>query len=307
MSFTPSGTTLGLSIEEWAEALIEEYLDTESREELDQLDGDLSTTATTITVRHGATGLRTGALAEVDSEIVHVWETASATSATVMRGMRRSNPSSHSDNTLVRLNPRYPKITLAEQLRREIRSWPSALVAVATGSLDVPRAQEAVDLDGLDGYYGLRLLRVQRDHPRSKNTSWPGVSATLEVRQDRTAFPSGYALRVHDPGDATTLRVAVGYRFPIPATLDVTDDVGEAFHINGYLADAAMLGVAGRQMLTGEIARTDDRSQQRPRRAEDVPPGHRLQTGEGLLVERDRMLKHELERLYLEYPPRSTT
>ncbi len=302
MSITPTGTSLGRTLGDWCDELHREYLERKDRTPLEELNGAVTTGATLITVSHGST-LRSQVAVEIDDELLHVWGDGSAAqSFVVRRGHAGSTAVQHSDGALVRVGPRFPRITLAKQLRREVRSWPVAIYAVAVGEFDIAADTEAFDLDGLSGYELFRVLRVQQDHPTEANATWPEISHVLERRQNTTDFPSGYALRLPVvPGTARTIRVTVGYRHPVPASLDFTADLGTTWHLNDTLADAAMLGVAGRLLATGETDRTDDRSQARPRRAEEVPPGHNLQAGQALFAERDRLLALEAERLLTQY------
>lgn len=303
MTITPAPAALGITLSDWVDELTEEYLSRRDKAPLDLLASALTTTATAITVQYGDSGLRAQTRVEIDDELIHLWaESSSAKTFTVQRGMSGSTAAAHDDKAMIRVGPRWPRIVIARQLEREIRSWPTAIYAVASGEFAVDASTETVDLTGLSTYEIIRLCRVQRDHARANDGSWPTIPASLE-RNQANEFTSGYALRLHGVIEkGTTLRVAIGYRHPIPA-IDMSADLGTAYHLSGALADAAMLGVAGRLLLTDEVDRTDDRSQPRPRRAEDVPPGHRLQTGQALLVERDRLLQREAERLTSAYTP----
>lgn len=305
MAFSISGASLGMTIQEWCDRLREEHLDRTERAELDKLNGAVTTGDTIITSTYAASGMRSQTRVEIGGEIMHLWGAGStAQSFIVDRGHAGSAAGSHADGSLIRVAPRFTTHQLAEQLRREIRSWPVPLCAVAVGDVSVGASVEAVDLDGLTGTEVVRLFRVQRANPDVSETSWPVVDASLERRQDLTDFPSGYAIRFPGDHSAMTARVTLGYRFPVgTGTLDLTADLGETFHINAALADAAMFGVAGKQMISSEIERATDQNQQRPRRGEDVPPGHMLQTGQALLAQRDLMLKLENERILNQYAP----
>lgn len=302
MTITPTGTSLGRTLGDWCDELTREYLARKDRTSLEQLNGAVTTGATSVVVRHGGK-VRPGQELEIEDELLHVWAESTTNTYTVARAFAGTTAVQHVDNSLVRIGPRFPRITLAEQLRREVRSWPVNLYAVAVGELDIAASTEAFDLAGLSGYDVVRICRVQQDHPTDADASWPEISWRFERNQNTTDFSSGYALRLPNaPDTARTIRVTVGYAFPVPATLDFTADLGTTWHLSARLADAAMLGVAARLLGTGEIDRTDDRSQARPRRAEEVPPGHQLQAGESLMRERDRLLMLEAERLANAYP-----
>lgn len=255
---------------------------------------------------YAPSGLRAGTTVEVDGELMHVWSTLDDNRFQVERGLSGTVVNLHQTDALVHVAPRWPLVDIARGLRREIRSWPPALCAVVAADLSVAGAVEALELEGLDDVNVTRVLRVQRRHHDGADASWPTFGALLERRQSVDSFASGLALRFpHTLGTASTLRVVLGYDFPTTdGAVDFTVDIGTAHHLTRPLADAAMLGVAGRLLLTSETARTADNAQPRPRRGEDVPPGHRLQAGQALLVERDRLLKTELERLHMQYAPR---
>lgn len=305
MTITPTPTPLGRTVGDFCDEILREYLDRNEVVELDRLKQAVSPAADTVYVSFSASGLRAQARMEIGDELLHIWAAADSPGGYVVeRGVNGSTPAAHDANTVIRVNPRWPRIVLANQLAREIRTWPTAVGAVAVGDFDVAGSTEAMDLDGLAGFDVRRVLRVQRDHASAANLSRPGLKGILERRQDPGDFPSGYALRFPmTPGVSTTVRVAVLYAHPIPPAIDFGADLGLAYHLSPRLADAAMLGIAGRLLAADEVSRTDDRSQPRARLAEDVPPGHRLQTGQALLLERDRLLKTEAEALLNAYAP----
>lgn len=238
---------------------------------------------------------------------MHVWARNNPNGYDVQRGFLETTAAAHVDGTIVVVNPRWPLIDLARGLQREIRSWPVAVVAVAAGTFSVAASAETIPLTGLESVEVQRLFRVQRPHHRTSDTSWPVIDANLEYAQDPDSFGTVPVLRLSQCRDAGDVRVIVGYQHPTvdDGDLDFTDDIGTTNHLTKGLADAAMLGVAGRLLLAQEVARTDDRSQTRPRRGEDVPPGHQMQAGEALLRERDRLLKMEVERLTSRYGMRT--
>lgn len=297
MTFVLNPLALGRTVGDWCDELVREYLDRNEVIELDRLKDAVTADAEEVYVTYSGSGIRSQARLEVDDELMHVWAPADNPGAfVVQRGVNATTPAAHDAGALIRINPRWPRPILAAQLGREIRSWPTAVGAVATAEFDVGPSAVALGLTGLDGVDVRRVLRVQRQ----ADDGWPGYPYVLERRQD-DGLP---ALRFNHayPRNAT-LRVAVLYAHPVPATIDFTADLGTDYHLSPRLADAAMLGVAGRLLLADEINRTDDRSQPRARLADQVPPGHRLQTGQGLLQERDRLLKTEAEAILNDYAP----
>lgn len=308
MSFTVAGTNIGLTLGQFCDRLLEEHLERSERRELDQLDGAVTSTTTSIVTTHSATGIKPQARIEIDNELMHVWShTTSTLTSIVARGHGGSTAAAHDDDAIVRVNPRFPRQVLAETLRREVRSWPSTVYALASAEFSVLSTTEAIDLAGLAATDQVRrALRVQRRHWDTTDGSWPLVDAHLERRQNTTDFASGWALRFPNGFDkATDVRVTLGLDFRVPAVLDFTDDLGEDWLLTPGLVDAALFGVAAMLLPGEEVARADQWNQARPRKGEDVPPGYGLQLGGALRQQRDLLLKAEAERLYNAYAPRT--
>lgn len=308
MSFTVAGASIGVTLAQFCDRLLEEHLERGERRELDQLEGSVTDVAGTVTLTHNATGVKPQSRIEIDNELLHVWSHNTATQvATVARGHGGSTAAAHADNALVRVNPRFPRQVLAETLRREVRSWPATLYAPVVGEFSVLSTTEAIDLAGLAATDEIaRVLRVQRRHWDTADATWPTLPGHLERRQNTTDFPSGWALRFAAAFDkATDVRVALGLRFRVPTTLDWTADLGTSWLLTPGLVDAALFGVAAILLPSEEIARADQWNQARPRKGEDVPPGFPLQLGNALRQQRDLLLKAEAERLYNAYPPAS--
>lgn len=306
MSFTVAGESIGITLSQFCDRLLEEHLERGERRELDQLNGAVTDTASTVTLTHNATGVKPQTRIEVGNELMHVWSVADQV-ATVARGHGGSAAAPHLANALVRVNPRFPRQVLAETLRREVRSWPNTLYAPVVGEFSVLSSTEAIDLDGLaETDEVVRVLRVQRRHRDTTDGSWPTVTGHLERSQNLTDFASGWALRFPGSFDsATDVRVALGLAFRVPADLDWAADLGTSWLLTPGLVDAALFGVAAMLLPTEEIARADQWNQARPRKGEDVPPGFPLQLGGALRQQRDLLLKAEAERLYNAYAPSS--
>lgn len=305
MTFDLTGTALGLTLDDWIDQLRTEYLDPHDRAELDLLAGAVTTTATTIVVTHGASKIKAQSRLEVGNEVMHVWATTTTDTWTVRRGHDGSTAVAHDDLSLIRADPRWTRIALARQLQRELRSWPVSVFAPVFANFDLAASVESIDLDGLTATTNVRkILTVRRDSPGAGDDTWPSLDAIYESSSNLTAYPSGHGLRfLSTIGTAGTVRVGVGIEHPV-ADLDFTADLGTAHLLNRRLADAAMLGVAGRLLAVDELGRTDSRSWRRGGIADDVPPGHLLQTGAALVAERDRLLKAESEALLNLYPMR---
>lgn len=256
-------------------------------------------TETDLTFEFDADGIRPGAYLEVDDEVMFVWSVAGQV-ATVERGMLGSTAAAHDSGAIVRVEPRFFRVELAEQIATEIRSWPTNVYARAVGSLSAGAAIDAIDLMGLGDMAGLSLLRVQHRPTTAVSQRWNRLdSVRLERRQAETSFGSGYALVLPAAlGTPSTLRIVLRAPFDT-ANLTPTTDLGDVGLTND-LVDIIPWGVAARLLMTRDIARTDANPQGRSRPAEEVRTGDATQVGRALMQERDRLLAEAANRLLAE-------
>lgn len=278
---------------------IERKLYGNQRTQLNRLNGAVVTAATTMTMGFDMDGVRPGAYLEVDSELVFVWSVAGQV-ATVQRQMLGTTPTSHADQSIVRVEPRFLMAEMLDEIVKEIRSWPPNIYRRYVGDLSIGASTNAIDVDGLSGVDNAQLLRVQVNPSTTTREKWLRVDgARIERRQNTTSFPSGYGLAIpSDLGTARTLRVVA--RAPYSnITLAAAADFG-SLGLTNDLVDIIPWGVVGRLLLTRDVARTDANAQGRSRPAEEVRPGDAAQIGRAMLQERDRMLNDASNRLMAE-------
>lgn len=280
MAISEFPPTLSTTVTQLADQIRRQYLRGNQRVPLNRLNGAIVTAATTATVEFTDNVPRPGDVLEIEDELVFVWSVSGQTLSVIQRGFDGTTPASHADDTVIELNARYPRSLVLSTMREEIASWPPSLYAVATGSITAGVNINAMDLDGASGLNGVRLLGVWKEPAEHDidfqfdRESWSKVArARIEPKQDTTTFPSGYALVLpdgYDPG--VSLRVAIGYQFPI-ATFTSSTDLGSAVGLTRDLLDIIGLGVAARLVTPKEIARVDVTAQGRSRRAEEVREG----------------------------------
>lgn len=311
MSFTISGASLSYTVADFVREVRNRWLEPARTMEFDKLNGAITTGDSYITGTYVPDGIRAGQTIEIDHELMLVWGAGStANTRIVERGFDGSTADSHADSSLVRIGPRWPAVVIARALVEEVQSWPGTVYALVSGDFTLAADKMVLDLDGLSGFEVLRLCRVQRKKVLvgvpNTDGRWPVVAATIERRQQTTDFPSGFALRVNEVLESgEQLRITVGYKHPIPASVLPTTDLGTGFHLTASQRDICLAGAAARLLVGTESERTDTASIGRGRMAEQVPPGHRLQAGEeGLWRMRDRLLDNEVRRLHRQYAPK---
>lgn len=287
------------------------------RTELNQLNGAITDTATTLTFADSLNGIRPGAYVEVDDEDMYVRSTSGAT-AVVRRGMNGTTAASHDDVSLVRVEPRFSRSRIVQALRADITSWPSSVYARYLGTLDVGSNVRGVDVDGLAGVDGAQLLAAQRAPVGGLDTPWPTVPGARMVRRQATAnFASGYALEFPNFGgnqggrwwgwddwagivDTSTFSVQLRVKAPYnTAVFSSGTDVGTVLGMPLAVAEIAPYGAAARLMSTRDIARTDTSALGRARIADEVHVGDQTSTANALWARRDYLLAEAAKSLFL--------
>jgi hypothetical protein len=278
---------------------IERQLYGNQRTQLNRLNGACTTGASLMTLGFDLDGVRAGAYAEVDSELVFVWSTSGQT-ATIQRAMLGTTAANHADLSVVRVEPRFLQAEMLDEIVKEIRSWPSNIYRRYVGSLSIAASVKAIDLEGLTGVTGASLGRLQVSPETAREETWVRADyARLERRQDSTSFPSGYGLIL--PGDlpnARTLQVMVKVPYS-DITLGATADFG-SIGLTNDLVDIIPWGVVGRLLMTRDVARTDANAQGRSRPAEEVRSGEAVQVGRAMLDMRNQLLVEASNRLLAE-------
>lgn len=304
MALTETAPALGVTIADELLRLKRDWLQTPHRRSLNVLSGDITDSATTLTV-DDVTGNppAAGSILEIDDELLWVRD-ANGAQVTVLRGFD-STAAAHSDGALIEYDPRHTNVGLIAHMRSEVRSWPRSLFAVASGDFSVDAATAAVDLDGAAATWEhVRLLGVWRApfqgvdvEPIDWRESWPRIAGVrLEPKQDTDDFPSGWALVLpREFGDAATLRVVVGHSFPTGTWTRATD-LGSGVGLTSDLLEILELGAAWRATVAREQERTDVVASGSSRRADEVREGTIMQTGLRLRQLRDIALREAVKR-----------
>ena len=296
-------SALGVTVSQLANEIMRDSLRGTRRPALNRLDSALTTASTEISLEFpDINPLKPGSVIEADDELVYVWDGEGGGPGTIQRGWEGTTAASHTEGTVVSIDPDYPRASVYAAMREEIQSWPGSLYAVAHGNITIGSTTNAIDLDGLLGYAGVRLLELRRSPASgdsySRRESWPKISgAHLVPSSNLTAFPSGYALNLPtDLGEAHTLRVTVGYRFPV-GTFAAATDLGSVVGLHRGLLDIVKIGAAARLVTPKAIARVDTGSLGRSRPAEEVATRDILAVGGGLWQLRANRINEEVRNL----------
>lgn len=268
-------------------------------EEQNKLSQSIDSDDASIVMSYDLSGLRTGAIFEIDSELFYVWAATSGTkSVAVERGYAGTTPVSHAAGSIVKLNPRFPKAQMLEALNQDIEDLASPLNGLyyvntldvqyngSDRQVDITGATSIIDLVDVrlrylsDDFPVLRKVRLQRDLPTAD-------------------FPSGFSLVFDELVMSGTLRVR--YKSPFSRVSSISENIQSVAKVPTSMEDILELGVMSRMLSVREVKRNFVESQGDTRRSDEVPPGAmRDSFGNILRLRRDRIIAEaaKLARLY---------
>lgn len=261
----------------------------------------LGSGTTTITLANAEPMVDNGSVIQIDYELMLVIG-VSGTTLTVVRGFLGTTAATHTDGTLVEIEPRWPRQSVLDALEEEIRSWPPDVHQIATTDVTFPSGSSTVDFTGTSGVEVYRVLDASVLADRS--TRVRRLRVDLLTDQATAAFPTGNALRIRDGlvyGTATTVRVRYGAAFDL-SSFTATDDLQSDMGIPSSLNDAARFGAGARLMVERDADRNETAAQGQSRYAEEVPPQSWARTAAVWRDEANRLVSQERDRLFAQAP-----
>lgn len=283
------------------------YLLPTAREPLNTLNGAVNSSVTTLTFTNAIDSqISAGDYLSIDLEVVYVWSIVGASrTATVQRAMQGSTAASHTDLSLVSINPRFPDFSILQALNADLDDLSSpenGLFQVATIEFTYQPQIVGYDLTAINSGW-INILSVRYDTP-GPYKDWPELRHyQVKKNQDTADFASGTAIMLNDqayPG--RDVRVTYSYPFTHFATTD--DDITTVAGLSATMADIPPLGAAARLASVRETQRNQYEAQGDPRRATEVPPNAQLAGATSLARTRSARIKAEAARLSNNYPNR---
>lgn len=246
-------------------------------------------------------GVVAGATIEVGTELMYVFSVTSG-AATVRRGYRGSEATSHAIGSLVTVNPKFPAYQILDALNHELRDLSSpqhGLFQIKTVEVTFNAAQDGYDLTGVTDDI-LSIYQVTYSDPGSE-ASEPSITE-FSLRRDRntSSFPSGYGLILHSdawPGETVRVLYKTGFGTLANSTTALSTT---GLHSEGY--DLPVLGAALRLMSSRPIRREFLDEQGSSRMADEVPSGAVSASMRDLRVLRMERINAEATRLNGQYP-----
>jgi hypothetical protein len=269
-------------------------------EERNKLAASVSATATTVSVQYDMKGIREGVVIQVDAELMYVWEiTVGNKSAVVERGWNGTTPAAHTNNSIVVVDPKFPRNQIIEAINAELDDLSSpmnGLFQVKTMDIDyngswtmlnIPTTDTIIDLISVSSryltteYQQIRRVRLIRDLPNDD-------------------FNSGYALKFDE--DVSTSRIHIVYKTPFTNVSTESQNIQNMTGLPSSCEDILIIGAQIRLVNPREVKRNFTESQGDTRRAEEVTAGAVSGSITNLLRMRRDRITSEAAKLQRQYP-----
>ena len=269
-------------------------------EERNKLATTVTSADTSIVLSYDLGGFREGSVIEIESELMYVWESATATKTlTVQRGYDGTTAAAHTAGALATVNPRFPRQQMLDALNSDIddlSSTVNGLFRVVAQDISYNGSDRQLDITSATGIIDLldvRLRYLADDYPVIRNVR-------LQRNLPTADFASGFAIVFDQPVMAGTLRVVTKREFT-RATTEASDLQSVCF-VPQSCEDILEMGVILRMMNGREIKRNFIESQGDTRRSDEVPPGSTRDSLTNIQRLRRERIVSEAARLKQQYP-----
>ncbi len=269
-------------------------------EERNKLAVTVTSADTSIVLSYDLGGFREGSVIEIESELMYVWESTTATKTlTVERGYDGTTAAAHTSGVLATVNPRFPRQQMLDALNADIddlSSTVNGLFRVVAQDISYNGSDRQINITSATGIIDLldvRLRFLADDFPIIRNVR-------LQRNLPTADFASGFAIVFDEPVMAGTLRVVTKREFTRAST--ESSDLQSACFVPQSCEDILEMGVILRMMNGREIKRNFIESQGDTRRSDEVPAGSTRDSLTNIQRLRRERIIAEAARLKQQYP-----
>ena len=269
-------------------------------EERNKLATTVTSADTSIVLSYDLGGFREGSVIEIESELMYVWESATATKTlTVERGYDGTTAAAHTAGALATVNPRFPRQQMLDALNSDVddlSSTVNGLFRVVAQDISYNGSDRQLNITSATGIIDLldvRLRYLADDYPVIRNVR-------LQRNLPTADFASGFAIVFDQPVMSGTLRVVTKREFTRAST--EASDVQTVCFVPQSCEDILEMGVILRMMNGREIKRNFIESQGDTRRSDEVPPGSTRDSLTNIQRLRRERIVAEAARLKQQYP-----
>ena len=269
-------------------------------EERNKLATTVTSADTSIVLSYDLGGFREGSIIEIESELMYVWESSTATKTlTVQRGYDGTTAVAHTNGVLATVNPRFPRQQMLDSLNSDIddlSSTMNGLFRVVAQDITYNGSDRQINLTSGAGIIDLLDVRL-----RYLADDYPVIRKVRLQRNLPTAdFASGFAIVFDEPVMAGSLRVVTKREFTRAST--ESSDLQTVCFVPQTCEDILEMGVILRMMNGREIKRNFIESQGDTRWSEEVPPGSTRDSLTNIQRLRRERIVAEAARLKQQYP-----
>jgi hypothetical protein len=269
-------------------------------EERNKLATTVTSADTSIVLSYDLGGFREGSIIEIESELMYVWESATATKTlTVQRGYDGTTAVAHTNGVLATVNPRFPRQQMLDSLNSDIddlSSTMNGLFRVVAQDITYNGSDRQINLTSATGIIDLIDVRL-----RYLADDYPVIRKVRLQRNLPTAdFASGFAIVFDEPVMAGSLRVVTKREFTRASS--ESSDLQSACFVPQSCEDILEMGVLLRMMNGREIKRNFIESQGDTRRSDEVPAGSTRDSLTNIQRLRRERIIAEAARLKQQYP-----
>ena len=269
-------------------------------EERNKLATTVTSADTSIVLSYDLGGFREGSIIEIESELMYVWESATATKTlTVQRGYDGTTAVAHTNGVLATVNPRFPRQQMLDSLNSDIddlSSTMNGLFRVVAQDITYNGSDRQINLTSGAGIIDLLDVRL-----RYLADDYPVIRKVRLQRNLPTAdFASGFAIVFDEPVMAGSLRVVTKREFTRASS--ESSDLQSACFVPQSCEDILEMGVLLRMMNGREIKRNFIESQGDTRRSDEVPAGATRDSLTNIQRLRRERIIAEAARLKQQYP-----
>lgn len=269
-------------------------------EERNKLATTVTSADTSIVLEYDLGGFREGSVIEIESELMYVWESATATKTLeVQRGFDGTTAVAHTAGVLAIVNPRFPRQQMFDALNADVddlSSTVNGLFRVVAQDISYNGTNRQINLTSATKVIDLLDVRL-----RYLSTDFPVIRKVRLQRDLPTAdFASGLAIVFDEPVMAGTLRVVTKREFTRAST--EASDMQTVCFVPETFEDILEMGVILRMMNGREIKRNFIESQGDTRRSDEVPAGSTRDSLTNIQRLRRERIVSEAARLKQQYP-----
>lgn len=299
---------MGTTVDDMVERILASMEGTFGPNEIDSLNGAMTDVATSFTSTNAVNGLRVGAIIEIEYELMRV-TSVSGNTVSVTRGYRNTTAAAHGSSAIVDIQPRWSRSEVMQNMREEIRSWPTKVFQEATDQVTVDDSADIMVYEfatAADVADYIRTLEIRSRAPASTRLDYRRArEARIVTGIPAADFTSTGVLQLtHKYSGVTQYDVTYAKKFDTSTawatTTDLQDDVG----IPVEMEDIVEIGTMARLLVGRETRRVQRNRQGQPRNAQEVREGSTYQVGSAYRAQAKERINEEAGRLLSKWPIR---